>query len=1689
MKESKEIEIELREFWNIKELNFLAKFEISNSNKTSFRNIRTIDGRSIKYPNGNNISIPVNHGNYQEGIDYQINTFVAPDERRKQVNFEYLLYLDTKKHLPKELFLRPIEHIRKISKEYESPVGIAREAMSGMVSRLSIETSKKPETFIFELLQNADDYPDKESREVSILFKIIGSYLVVCHNGQPFYPNNVHALCSVNAGDKSENKETTGFKGIGFKSIFKHSNYVWVCSGGYSFRFDQMYHRESGNETFWQLIPIWTPLDAIEECLRSEDISSYNVIFAIKPKEGLSQINEYERSFNAVFSDERVLIFLRSVKSLAFEGNSNSFKKENSGDSWIKSDLPSVPIPNHLVEQINRLIDKEIDTRIPPKYKDMYFSKISFATAISNGSIKKTDNTKVYAYLPTELNFGFPFLLNGDFIPDGDRSRLFWDISWNEFLFESAGKEFIKWLAELWNKIKDINVITLFPDFSNLYKLNQNDEDKSRYLDLFKKGVVEGIKDVKFIPDINGHLQFVFDLLFDITGIIQSLGENTINNIVLIDKKVANHDYTAHRPLIKFLDELGIYNIFTKDTILNLLETERMKKFLCDPANNIIFLKYLDQKKWISDFSDKNIFLDKDSILSKSTDLYFDFGNDIDEGLLDFLEIKVLMPAIVNSISEIVLKLKEYSPKLLIDSEILSNKSKINALLQFKPNCVKFYKYLFKHYETLPDKPYFTNHFLSEFGIVDTSGNFIPELKNSNSYLADQQLINLFESRALPKGLFHLISPSIFGIEADAGSKFWTKLGVLSLNEQNVITFVENTIINHIESIFAYYKMSESDSIDEQQSVFLRNKELWSFIIMVWNKVPAVKQKEWKQHIEKLPIYTVNSTFRPMSLCYINDEGNLTVLGELMNNQLSFEVISPNFDVSSDNSCPDWNISFMKFGARRFDENYIIDEIVNFAIKKKPSSIDEHKKIITKLFDFHVYGKLTKKHYDKLKYSYVRIKSEDETEYEWAYKCHFSSEYMPVLDLELLTNEFTISVQFIDTIYLCDFQPNELINSFFINIGVKNNWIKEIGRNVKRSDMPEDYTCIIDETFVYVRENAKLWSSQHFIEMNVVMLYQELLYIPKLSMIFWEMIISDIVHMKDCFLCTIYVTQYRKFALDNYFVTKIKQTCSFPSKDGQNYRPIELYGYNIGTLLNEQSKTPLFDLSKITIGNKTLEEILGFKTEYDIELCLKIFSVYKDERKLKKLGVWQKLVKLCDNERTIPQNDKDKLKEFGKKSQLINELGEWVSVCSLKILEKGLDLGFGSHPNLLNKSRNKEYDLTKVGLLMDVEVLTKEDFNPYYENPFDEGFKDILLDKLSFIAFVENNEEWIELKQHYEAKLSLFSFLRTNKIIYHCKISDPPIEQTERVFDRIDNEVYYVGRWNGPFSSELFHYIHSELLALKNITQKVLTELLLFSSDEILALFDEKNIKYPPDWISLNREKMQVIESSVSIISEPKTEYKPIEVNSGSITDVTNAKKETKDWTEEISDQDMTALEILMGGSLTDDDKKNQVILALFRALQHYESIGYDVSYSSANIEECIKKRMLVGVSNKNSGMLLRVMARSAKSGILKLNYNAWFDLMDADCELFVVTGNGPEDTKVFKTQESLASNDPWVIKLDGNDKYGEIQSLIKGEYADTSKKFAQFQFLIRLVEKKEFQSIFEQIPEIDGNFESDSLD
>ena len=242
----------------------------------------------------------------------------------------------------------------------------------------NLYSSKK--RMFFELLQNADDAASQNG--VKVKLQITGQYFVLTHDGYAFNLHDFESITSAAKSTKRANDKKTGYKGIGFKSVFTNSHTVYITSGGFSFSFNkecpiynsfdefyflvndiegepekqkdflkkyQKYKREFNGvkDIPWQLLPIWTDNTSLSG---SSSIFSEkeNVSIALKMDE--DTLAEYSDSIKEVFNEPRFMLFLRNTNrvQLICDKECLTIQKNKSDDGKTISLVNSFNIDNRI---------------------------------------------------------------------------------------------------------------------------------------------------------------------------------------------------------------------------------------------------------------------------------------------------------------------------------------------------------------------------------------------------------------------------------------------------------------------------------------------------------------------------------------------------------------------------------------------------------------------------------------------------------------------------------------------------------------------------------------------------------------------------------------------------------------------------------------------------------------------------------------------------------------------------------------------------------------------------------------------------------------------------------------------------------------------------------------------------------------------------------------------------------------------------------------------------------------------------------------------------------------------------------------------------------------------------------------------------------------------------------------------
>lgn len=436
-----------------------------------------------------------------------------------------------------------IEELYRKRSDFKDPD--QAETMSNLLDTVSSDIYSESQRFVFELIQNADDAAKDTNNEVH--FEFHDNFLIVSHNGHPFSQDDIKALTSAGSSTKKADTTKTGYKGIGFKSVFGKSERVTIFSDGFQFRFDKA---KFDTILPWQIIPIWTEsTDLPKEIQESISKCRYAVSTIIEIK----NVELLQKDLGELLSNGQILLFLRRVSKISVSKNSmpiyaiekkvvseetnfnevTLLKDGKEISSWITKTFGNISVPAKTKEELRQ------DEKTPKKLKDAEFTEISFAAKIEANKIKtlKEDESLIFTYLPTKVNnFKFPFLVNGSFLTNAAREGIHEDKVWNQWLFELIAEKIFDWLVSLSISKYKFQILHLLPHKFN----NQQNELQKSFDNSFRKHCPTK----KFIITGNENVSKTSEVVLDKTGLsIQKFIDiKSITEFLKIEKKISLSD-------------------------------------------------------------------------------------------------------------------------------------------------------------------------------------------------------------------------------------------------------------------------------------------------------------------------------------------------------------------------------------------------------------------------------------------------------------------------------------------------------------------------------------------------------------------------------------------------------------------------------------------------------------------------------------------------------------------------------------------------------------------------------------------------------------------------------------------------------------------------------------------------------------------------------------------------------------------------------------------------------------------------------------------------------------------------------------------------------------------------------------------------------------------------------------------
>ena len=772
-----------------------------------------------------------------------------------------------------------ISNLQKKRCNYNHPDQATCQANSLILLSSGIYTEE--ERFVFELLQNAVDAHNEESKMLDVKMIIKDGYFIFLHNGEAFNERDIEGLCDVGNGNKMINIKKIGYKGIGFKSVFMRSTNVTVQSGGYCFKFDKSYWDNYWDEHWsvsdfgaidtekkylmpWQIIPIeTTPPISLSNY-------EYNVATYIK----INGTDTLEQKILKLLSSSQFLLFLMCDNiRMTFEINGKTkcwIEKQKHNNQvvlstngmeesrWLIHTNENVEVPSELREAINA------DINTPDKLKNVATFDLSFAVALDEkGKLRRLEQAVVYTYLPTSFCFGsegFPFLVNANFITDAGRQQLHKDSEWNKLIFSKIPAEYLTWMKEISTAYK--NYWEILPEKT----YGQRNTLEEIYADEMEKA----IQQIAFIPCMKEPSQKVFaaDAFMDRMGISDAISVEVLVNHINRTYSRSFEDNNQIANIWKgsrILNDYGVF-IFDKQKLKNLFDDKRAFEDISPEFNakliDFLFRYYVhnntEQEELVSILQATQFILDDNALLCIPSDLFFPSPYKAQNKLAK--NAKLLNQNVydlIESNDEIINWLSKLGVESLSDITFIKNVICKSGYVT-KDNSIEVIRYLFKINKSV--NIFEKNRGLNFSNLIFLTKNNTPAIANNlflgTFYKPDTDIEKVYD------GDIYISEDYCRDEDTTEWNLFFKKMGVhssLKISQVRIKDTKNYALLNDIKSKFEkmYYVSAKGVQYDftfwnvlvNYAPFILTNKCSQSFQKLIWS---SIFTKEYLPHIDKV---------------------------------------------------------------------------------------------------------------------------------------------------------------------------------------------------------------------------------------------------------------------------------------------------------------------------------------------------------------------------------------------------------------------------------------------------------------------------------------------------------------------------------------------------------------------------------------------------------------------------------------------------------------------------------------------------------------------------------------------------------------------------------------------------------------------------------------------------------------------
>ncbi|WP_027880317.1 hypothetical protein [Mesoflavibacter zeaxanthinifaciens] len=257
---------------------------------------------------------------------------------------------------------------------------------------------------------------------------------------------------------------------------------------------------------------------------------------------------------------------------------------------------------------------------------------------------------------------------------------------------------------------------------------------------------------------------------------------------------------------------------------------------------------------------------------------------------------------------------------------------------------------------------------------------------------------------------------------------------------------------------------------------------------------------------------------------------------------------------------------------------------------------------------------------------------------------------------------------------------------------------------------------------------------------------------------------------------------------------------------------------------------------------------------------------------------------------------------------------------------------------------------------------------------------------------------------------------------------------------------------------------------------------LLYNNEKIKSIDNINEIKEGDVYYTCFKDKHSILTSLKKILDDDDYNSLFTFLNDSN----SNIADDESDNNVEFSVEESAALKRLFGNDIPKVFFKDLNLAACVSALVLLNKKGYIVSEAEKNLKDTHQYAQLEPVYMAGSNIALKIMCRSAKTGLLHLRASSWDRLDKNDIKLFVKTGKNDSQFYLFDDKQAvlnISETNYQVFRVDAESLVSNTDAILDGKFEKE-----RIWLILKMKDKEEYKSIFGAIRDVENDPDFDNI-